>query len=205
MKNRRINTGIIQTALTLAALTMMSGCTPQAMQAIEVMQGMATARSGNGTVANALAQRAVQTAGAHPQTGSILKSAASQKGYVQSRVVGARMMANPVLMGVEAVSMAVSKHNEAKNRAAFGEMVELSANADGVSAGIERMMVKTYNQKHGTRYATMSEIRQAVQIEGYNKKYGTHCKTWTDLRNDYNRRNGTNYQSDEALKAALRR
>ena len=195
---------VIKAALALTTLTMMSGCTPQAMQAIEVMQGMAAVRSGSGTVGSALAQGALQHTGGSPVSGNILKSAASQKGYVQSKVIGAKMLANPALMGVGAVSMAISKHNEAKNRAAFGDVAELSANADKVSSNMETMMVKIYNKKHGTHYATMAQVRQAVQIEGYNQKHGTHCQTLTDLRTDYNKRNGTSYQSNEAFVAAMR-
>lgn len=154
---------------------------------------------------NALMNGAMQTSGTAAKVGNstvanMLKSPQAMKGLGQSQVIGARMMMNPAVLGVGALGTAISKRNEAKNRAAFGNVAELAVHSDRVNNSMQHMLVKAYNQKHGTHYRTFNELQDHAKIKGYNEQEGTHFTTFTEVRNDYNRKNGTHFQTDRALR-----
>lgn len=189
-------------AATASAVSM-SGCTPEAMQ---VLQAAASASNGQGTGGNlvsALAGGMTQPRNTNALAGKMMRSSASQKGFLQGQAVGAQMLANPVVVGVSALSMVQSKRNEAKNREAYGKLQNYMANTDSHNAKVANAMVASYNRQMGTHYTTMQELQEAVKIEGYNKSEGTHFKTLSEVREDYNRKHGTNYQTDQAFREAL--
>ena len=177
------------TTVTVLALTgtLFSGCSQQEAQ-----------------LANSLANSAVRSVG-NPNSVNQLKTLASPAGVgmLQSQVIGAQMLANPAVLGVGAVSTAISEHHKAQNKKAFGDVTDMYVNSDKVNSGMEGMMVKAYNNKYGTHFTSMAQLQEATKIQGYNEKYHTKYRTLSEVRVDYNKRNGTHFKTDKAFRKWL--
>ena len=189
-------------AATVSAVGM-SGCAPEAIQVLQAAASASNAQGAGSNLASALAGGTAQPRNTNALAGRMMRSSASQKGFLQGQAIGAQMLANPVVVGVSALSMAQSRRNEAKNREAYVKLQNYMANADSHNAKVANAMVANYNRQMGTHYTTMRELQEAIKIEGYNKNEGTHFKTLSEVREDYNRKHGTNYQTDQAFREAL--
>ncbi len=177
--------------LTVAAAILFSGCTNQEAALA-------------GSLANSAAGAAgVSTGGSGFNPYSTLSSASALKGVGQSQIVGAQMLANPAVLGVGAVGTAISEHNKAQNKKAFGDVADLYANSDGVNSKMENMMVQSYNKKYGTRFRTMQELQDYAKVTGYNKQEGTKFSTFGQVRADYNKKHGTKFKTNREFRAYL--
>ena len=180
----RKTTTILKTVIAMVAVgTLFSGCSQQEAQLAQSLVGSAASL-------------------ATPNTSNTLNTLASPAGVgmAQSQVIGAQMLANPTVLGVGAVSTAISEHNKAQNKKAFGDVTDMYVNSDKMNSGMERMMVKAYNQKYGTKFTSMRQLQETEKIKGYNQKYGTKYSTLSELRVDYNKRNGTDFKTDTAFR-----
>jgi len=183
----KFNKMIVRLSVSLAVM-LFSGCSNQ-----------------EAALANSLANSAAGASGVSSGSGSFnpnssLTSPAALKGMGQSQVIGGQMLMNPGVIAAGAVGMAVSEHNQAQNKAAFGKMTDMYVNADKMNSSMEEMMVKSYNQKYGTHYRSMVELQEATKIAGYNKKYGTKYTKLGEVRRDYNKRKGTHYKNDKEFR-----
>jgi outer membrane murein-binding lipoprotein Lpp len=186
MKNRKT---ILTTVSALAvAGTLFSGCSQQEVQ-----------------LASSLANSAAGSVGTHNAPVNQLQTLSSPAGagMLQSQVIGAQMLTNPAVLGVGAVSTAISEHNKAQNQKAFGNISSMYVNSDQINSRMEGMMVQAYNKKYGTQYRTMAQLQEAVMIEGYNEKCGTKYTTLSQVRVDYNKRKGTHFETDNEFRVWL--
>ncbi len=184
MKNTQT---MVKTVTALAVIgSIFTGCSQQEAQ-----------------LANSLASSAVNSVGTPNASVNNLKTLASPAGagMVQSQIVGAQMLMNPAVLGVGAVGTALSEHNKAQNRKAFGDVSNMYVNSDRVNNQMEGMMLQAYNKKYGTHYRTMAQAQEATKIQGYNKKYGTKYTTFSQVRVDYNKRKGTHFKTDNEFRA----
>ena len=76
-------------------------------------------------------------------------------------------------------------------------------NSDKMNNSMEAMMVKSYNQKYGTRFTSMAQLQESVKIQGYNEKHGMKYASLGEVRQDYNKRKGTNYKTDAEFRAFI--
>ena len=97
---------------------------------------------------------------------SSLVSPAAVSGMAQSQVIGAKMLMNPSVIGVGAVSMAISENNAARNREGYKKVLALKENPDYYP----NRAIQAYNKKNGTHYKTIQEIQDALRSERYKKK-----------------------------------
>ena len=186
MKNTKT---IVKTITTIVVIgSIFTGCSQQEAQLV-----------------NSLASSAVNSAGTPNVSVNHMKTLASPAGagMLQSQVVGVQMLANPTVLGVGAVSTAISEHNKAQNRKAFGDVSDMYVNSDRMNTQMEGMMVQAYNKKYGTHYRTMAQVQEVTKIQGYNKKYGTKYTTFSQVRVDYNKRKGTHFKTDNEFRAWL--
>ncbi len=186
MKNTKT---IVKTITTIVVIgSIFTGCSQQEAQ-----------------LANTLASSAVNASGTPNASVNHMKTLASPAGagMLQSQVVGAQMLANPAVLGVGAVSTAISEHNKAQNRKAFGNVSDMYVNSDLMNTQMEGMMVQAYNKKYGTHYKTMAQVQEVTKIQGYNKKYGTKYTTFSQVRVDYNKRKGTHFKTDNEFRTWL--
>ncbi len=175
------------TTITLIGV-MLTGCSQQEAQ-----------------LANTLASSAVNTVGTPNSSVSNIKMLASPAsvGMMQSQVIGAQMLMNPTVLGVSAVSGAISQKNMRQNTKAFGDMSDMYVNSDRTNSKMEGMMVQAYNRKYGTKYKTMNQIQEVTKIQGYNEKYSTKYTTLSQVRVDYNKRKGTQFKTDNEFRAYI--
>ncbi|MDY0403687.1 hypothetical protein [Sulfurovum sp.] len=182
----------IKTTLVLAAASaFFTGCSQQEM-----------------ALANSLASSAMGSSGAGSSVGAstmanMAGSTGAQQGFAQSQAIGAQMMMNPAVMGLNALGAAQNEYQGAKNREGFSQLTELAVNSDQANNSMQNMMVRAYNQKHGTRFKTFTELQDHAKVEGYNKEQGTQFKTLVEVREDYNKKNGTNFKTDQELRAYI--
>lgn len=190
---KRLKTLKTSTFATVMAATLISinGCSQQEAILAQTMANSAAgaATSGKGArVGNAM-------------NANMLTSPSAMSGVAQGQLVGAQMAMNPGVIGAGAVGTAISEYNKAQNRKSFGKVTDLYVNSDQVNSGMQATMVRAYNQQHGTHYKNMQELQYAVKVQRYNKKYHTCCKSMDDVREDYNKRFGTNYRTTSELLA----
>jgi hypothetical protein len=174
-------------ALGGAMVLALSGCSQQEMALAQTMANSAIGTSASGI-----------STGSAMNTG-ILTSSDALKGVGQSQAIGVQMLANPAVVGVGAVSMAIDAKNREKNRKSFDKITNLYANSDSVTSSIEAKIVQSYNRQHGTHYTSMQQLQDSAKVQGYNEKFGTHFQTLDDVRIDYNKRHGTNYKTTTEL------
>ena len=88
-------------------------------------------------LASTLANSAANSVG-NPHSVNQLKTLASPAGagMLQSQVIGAQMLANPAVLGVGAVSTAISERNKAQNKKAFGDVSDMYVNSDKINSGM---------------------------------------------------------------------
>ncbi len=155
------------------------------------------------TLANSAASASASTSGSNVGTatvGNMLSSSAAQQGVAQSQVIGAQMMMNPAVLGVGAIGTAINEKNMAKNREGFSKVTELAVNSDQANNSMQNMMVRAYNQKHGTNFKTFTDIQDFAKVTGYNKQQGTQFNTLAEVREHYNKQKGTNFQTDQEFR-----
>jgi len=182
----RKTTTILKTVTALVVVgTLFTGCSQQEAQLAQSLAGSAAS--------------SMATPNTSVNTLNTLASPAGV-GMAQSQIIGAQMLANPAVIGVGALSTAISEHNKAQNKKAFGDVTDMYVNSDKVNSGMEGMMVKAYNQKYGTKFTSMRQLQETEKIKGYNQKYGTKYSTLSELRVDYNKRNGTDFKTDTAFR-----
>lgn len=179
-------TNTTQLLLITTATLLFVGCSNQEMQ-----------------VANTLANTTASTSGVNqsPMNSSdVLPSSASQIGAVQGQAIGAATLANPVVVGMGAYAAAQDAKIGTENKAAHKKLSNVMANSDQVNNNVANSRVVAYNQKMGTNYRTMEELQDSVKVSGYNEEQGTQFKTFTQVREDYNKKNGTAFASDKELR-----
>lgn len=188
---KRSNKTYIGSTIIAAAL-FFSGCSQQEVALANTMANSAASASG-------------VTGGSSAFNPNASLASPAAAGMAQSQVIGAQMLANPAVLGVGAVGTAISAHNEAQNKAAFGKVTELYADSDGANSQMEMMMVNSYNKQKGTHFKNMQELQDYAKITGYNKQEGTKFTTFTQMREDYNKKQGTQYKTDREFRAAISR
>lgn len=173
------------TLLSLGLVVLLNGCAPHETAIADALVNKTMASSKTGVkVGNATVK-------------NMLKSPDAIKGMGKSQVIGAQMMLNPAMLGVGALGTAISKKNEAKNKKAFGDITDLAVNSDRVNNSMQSMMVRAYNQKHGTHFKSFNELQDHGKIKGYNTQQGTNFQTLSEVRTHYNANNDTEFKTDQ--------
>ena len=182
---------LTKTALiSLVVGALFTGCSQQEMALANSLAGSAMGGSGSGNAGRAT-------------VANMSSSPAAQQGFAQSQVIGAQMQLNPVTMGLSALGAAQNEYHGAKNREGFNQLTELAVNSDQANNSMQQMMVRAYNQKHGTHFKSFTELQDHAKVRGYNKEQGTDFKTFSEVRMDYNKKNGTHFQTDQELRAYI--
>ncbi len=153
----------------------------------------------------ALSNTLINSAASTTGVGSTFNPASSlaspaSVGMAQSQVIGAQMLANPAVLGVGAVSGAISEQNQQQNKAAYSKLSALTDDSGSTNNAMEMMMVQQFNKQKGTHFKSMQELQDYAKITGYNEQEKTNFTTFTQVREDYNKKKGTNFKTDKEFR-----